>query len=61
MVKSISPNIYYGSEDNPPEVREEMAYRAELAGAEYRELDFIPSFSTSEYIESGRGVEPNFA
>lgn len=59
MVRTISPNIYFGNKDNPPELREEMAFRAELAGAEYHELDFIPSFSTREYLELGGSTDPN--
>ena len=61
MVKAISPDIYFGNAGNSIDVREEMAYRAQLVRAEYRELDYIPGFSTSEYLDLGGRTEPNFA
>lgn len=60
MVKTISPNIYFGNSGNPSAVREEMAYRAKLVGADYCELDYIPSFNTTEYLALGGKIEPDF-
>lgn len=61
IISSIRPDVYFGNEDYSQEVREEMRNRADVIGAEYCELPFIPSFTTSEYLEIGGSVDLNFS
>jgi len=52
LVRKISPNVYIGQSDNPPELKAEMQVRASLVeGCRYAEIVNLPGLSTSEMYD----------